>query len=269
MPNHSSAERDFLIFRLIGPMMAFGEITVGERRSLWDAPSKSGILGLVAACLGLKRDDHDSLIDLDRTLGFGVRVDQPGRPLRDYHTAQTPTEASRTRRKRAGLPLSTRRDDLDGDDLNTVLSERLYRLEAASTIALWKKPEHSADLDDLKTAILHPVFTPYLGRKACPLGAPPRPHIVRQNELTSAFRAYDAQEEETRLKLKIKSNLAKSAPIWFEWNAGLESEETRAQEVRFRRDALRQRSPWQFSDRQEGLLLWEPSIIGAESTGVQ
>lgn len=255
---------EFLLFRLSGPMMAFGDITVGERRSLWDAPSKSGVLGLLAASLGLSREDHDALFQLDQSLGFAVRIDRAGKPLRDYHTAQAPTEAARTRRKRSGLSLNTRKEDLECDDLNTVLSERIYRLEAQVTIALWVKPDLKTDLSALATALNRPVHTPYLGRKACPLGAPPRPVIVQSQSLSAAFSAYDTSQSLADRTLRLRTTPYAALDVWFEWDAGLRTEEAMATQVRTRRDALRNRTLWQFSDRQEGNLAWQPMPYGTE-----
>ena len=241
--------RDFLVFRLAGPMMAFGGIAVGERRSLWDAPSKSGVLGVLAACLGLERTDQAALLTLDQALGFAVRVDDPGRPLRDYHTAQNPTEAALNRRRKAGLTVVTRRDELACDDRNTVLSERLYRVNAAVTVVLWVKPGQTYDLSRLSQALRHPVFTPYLGRRACPLGVPPNPRIVNASGLSAAL-------AHTLDTAALPRGYARTGALelWFEWDAGLETEEELAKEVRMRRDRLRHRALWQFTDRQEGLL---------------
>ncbi|ESQ74767.1 type I-E CRISPR-associated protein Cas5/CasD [Asticcacaulis sp. AC402] len=252
--------REYLLFRLSGPMAAFGDITVGERRSLWDAPSKSGVLGLVAGAMGFTRDDHDALLDLDATLGFAVRLDSPGYPLRDYHTAQTPTEAARKRLHKAGASTSTRKNDLVADDLNTVLSERMYRLESVSTVALWQKPDQNADLTRVEAALKRPVFAPYLGRKACPLSAPPRPRRLTCDRLLTGFGAYDAVEEVTRLALKTPR--LDSARVWFEFEAGLTVEEADAKEIRLRRDGLRNRALWQFSDRREGRLEWSDIPVG-------
>ncbi|WP_204311061.1 hypothetical protein, partial [Stenotrophomonas maltophilia] len=48
--------------------------------------------------------------------------------------------------------------------------------------------------------------------------------------------------------------------IWFEWDAGLADEERQATatasgRIRQRRDAVRDRGLWQFSDRREGSLI--------------
>ena len=65
---------DFLIFQLYGQMASWGEIAVGEYRPSRDYPSKSAIIGLVAAALGITRDDEDRQLALSEALGFGVCV---------------------------------------------------------------------------------------------------------------------------------------------------------------------------------------------------
>ena len=254
--------REFLIFRLSGPMTAFGDITVGERRSIWNAPSKSAVLGLVAGALGIVRDDAASLGALEVGLGFGVRVDAPGTPLRDYHTAQAP-------RARKNARWRTRRDELaDKDELNTVLSERLYRLEAAATVALWRKAADAPLLEPFGEALTRPHFTPYLGRKACPFGRAPRPQVLEADGLLAALDAYDAREYEADLTLHAwfrPRAIDRTAPVWFEMGAGLGPEESLARsegEIRQRRDSLRDRSLWRFSDRREGRLIWRAPVFG-------
>lgn len=255
------ADRDFLVFRLNGPMAAFGDIAVGERRSLWDVPSKSGVLGLLAACLGLDRNDDAAHTALHDDLGFAVRVDNAGNILRDFHTAQTPTEASREKRRRAGLPLSTARDQLSCGSLYTVVSNRLYRAEVAVTVALWVRPQRQRDLDALSQALRQPHFVPYLGRKSCPLGAPPCPTVVAAPGLLAAFNAFDQSVHAADQSLPVFARRKaddSQRPVWFERNAGLEAEDASNPETRQRRDGLRQRSRWQFSDRLEGVLWWTP-----------
>src|SRR5256885_4103212 len=77
--------RDYLVFRLYGPMCSWGDIAVGEVRPSTVPPSKSAILGLIAAALGTKRPNmaHDdaerSALEathsaLAQGYGFAVRV---------------------------------------------------------------------------------------------------------------------------------------------------------------------------------------------------
>lgn len=240
--------RDFLLFRLAGPMAAFGKIAVGERRDIWGEPSKSGVLGFVAGAQGLTRDDTLAHQALEAGLGFAVRIDNPGRPMRDYHTAQTP-------KARKNLSWRTRKGELsDRDNLNTVLSERLYRLEARATIALWRKVEDGPDLTLLRDAIRRPGFIPYLGRKSCPLGEPPRPQVVSADGLAIAFQAYDALRAPEDRTAGAPVSLGADCPIWLELDAGLDDEDARAQPIRQRRDATRDRVLRQFADRREGRL---------------
>jgi len=49
--------RDYLVFQLYGPLASWGDIAVGETRPSALTPSRSAILGLLAAALGLKRPD--------------------------------------------------------------------------------------------------------------------------------------------------------------------------------------------------------------------
>ena len=91
----------FLLFTLYAPMGSFGEIAVGERRMSWARPGRSAILGLVAAAQGVERTDETAHQRLEAGLYYAVRTDAPGRPLLDYHTAQTP-KARKGQRSRPG-----------------------------------------------------------------------------------------------------------------------------------------------------------------------
>ncbi|MDZ5649988.1 type I-E CRISPR-associated protein Cas5/CasD [Nitrospirillum sp. BR 11828] len=262
------ASRDFLIFRLQGPMAAWGAVAVGERRPVWDLPSKSAVLGLVAAALGLTRQDTAGHAALEAGLGFAVRQDAAGRPLRDYHTAQAP-------KARRNAQWRTRREELAGpkDEVNTVLSERLYRLEAAATVALWHRGDTAPALPALAAALARPRYTLYLGRKSCPLGRPPRPRTLAAEGLLAAFSAYDAAEGAAGLKLpswltRVRPPADAARDVWFEWDAGLDAEEARVLagdedgEHRQRRDAVDDRARWHFTDRREGRLSWRAPIVG-------
>ena len=49
--------RDYLVMRLYAPLASWGEIAVGEVRHSANYPSKSALLGLLGAALGVRRDD--------------------------------------------------------------------------------------------------------------------------------------------------------------------------------------------------------------------
>ena len=74
-----------LLMRLSGPMQAWGVQSRFGVRDTTREPSKSGVVGLLAAALGRPR--YAAIDDL-AALRMGVRVDREGTLLRDYHTAQ-------------------------------------------------------------------------------------------------------------------------------------------------------------------------------------
>jgi CRISPR system Cascade subunit CasD len=69
--------RDYLLFRLYGPLAAWGDIAVGEYRPSFAHPGKSAIIGLLAAALGIRRDKEEQK-SLAESCSFAVRVDSMG-----------------------------------------------------------------------------------------------------------------------------------------------------------------------------------------------
>ena len=82
---------------LEGPLQAWGGAVVGDNRPTLPFPTRSGVLGILAASLGIRRIDHARL----RRLGLGsrvhVRVDAPGSPMVDDQTVQDLPRASELR----------------------------------------------------------------------------------------------------------------------------------------------------------------------------
>ena len=68
-----------LLLRLAAPMQAWGVDSDFETRRTLPYPTKSGVIGMLAAALG--RGRQDSLEDLNQ-LRFGVRIDQEGELLK-------------------------------------------------------------------------------------------------------------------------------------------------------------------------------------------
>ncbi|MCL3778431.1 MULTISPECIES: type I-E CRISPR-associated protein Cas5/CasD [unclassified Actinomyces] len=128
-----------LLLRLAGPMQAWGVRSRFTERRTELAPSKSGVIGMLAAAVGRRRTDPvEDLL----TLRFGVRKDQPGTVIRDFHTART----------------------LDGKD-SMPLSTRYYLADAVFLTGIEGDRELLSGLDE---ALRHPVFPLYLGRRSCP-----------------------------------------------------------------------------------------------------
>lgn len=126
-----------LLLRFAGPLQAWGSDSKFETRRTGREPSKSGVIGLLAAALGRRRDE--SINDLTR-LRFGVRVDKEGQLLHDYHTA----------------PM------LNGKNYVT---HRYYLADATFLVGI--ESDNAEWLEEIQNALLHPRFPLFLGRRSC------------------------------------------------------------------------------------------------------
>lgn len=182
----------WLLFDLAGPLASYGGVAPGPVRDTERVPSRAAILGLLAAALGIDRQDSARQRELGLGLFVAARVNGNVRLLRDYHTAQAPAQSALK-----GRPCVTRRDELSvpKDYLNTVLSERYYYTDYAATIGIVTlDPDR---LTGLEAALRAPRFTLYLGRKSCPPAWPLDPRRLYADTWESALEAFDAQTAET------------------------------------------------------------------------
>lgn len=145
---------------LAGPLQSWGESSRHMTRSTLTHPSKSGVAGLLAAALGIGRGD-ERIREL-ATLRFGVRIDQPGQLLTDYHTV---SGASRN-------PLDPEKQRLptaDGGTLqaakSTKVTYRHYLADARFVAAFQGDPDL---LTRAWEALARPRYPLYLGRRSCP-----------------------------------------------------------------------------------------------------
>jgi CRISPR system Cascade subunit CasD len=242
----------FLLFRLYGPFASWGEIAVGERRGSWSRPSKSAVIGLVAAALGIERHEEDRQAALATGYGFAVRVDAPGLPLRDYHTAQTVREVDLKRIKSAHSQPLTRRQELTADSLETILSERDYYTDALYVIGLWARENAPYSLADLQTALLRPHFALYLGRKACPPALPLTPEIVQADHLWAALDNYQPPEPSNFDQPLAEILNRRAQPTLVAWEDDVIPKEIVAGlQLERRRDEAGDRLRRHFADRTE------------------
>lgn len=236
--------RDYLTFTLYGPLASWGDIAVGEARPTFAHPSKSAMVGLLAAALGVDRDQEEVHRRLQEDYGLAVLVESAGVPLRDYHTTQTPTQASLKRQGGA----HTRGQELRADDLGTILSNRDYRCEAWYGVFLWvESPEPPYSLQELAEALEHPTFHLYLGRKSCPLALPLRPRLLQADNLAQVLERVGSDQPDSLRALP------RQAPRGLYWEGG--RDEGLEPRYRFqRRDAVLSRRRWQFLVREEHYL---------------
>lgn len=235
----------YLTFALAAPIGAMGDLAVGERRSSWDRPGRSAVLGLMAACLGLDRADEAAHRDLEQGYGLAMRVERLGPVLADYHTAQVPP-------RRRNRRFSTRAEELAAGDLETIPSRRDYRADLVVLGALWPRSSGRWTLDALADALAAPRFVPYFGRKACPLGLPMKPMLAEQPDPITALAARAAEGPERAFVPSSR------APIVVLDRADLPAG-VEPSRIELRRDALVSRTRWQFALREEAVIAIDPA----------
>jgi CRISPR system Cascade subunit CasD len=134
-----------ILLKFAGPLQSWGTSSRFETRSTDRYPSKSAVIGMIAASFGYLRDEM-CIKDLNQ-LDFAVRVDQPGELLSDYHIAQKMKK--------------------DGTLERVYVTERQYLQDAIFVVALGSSEQNW--MVEIEYALKHPYFQPYLGRRCNPL----------------------------------------------------------------------------------------------------
>lgn len=178
-------DRGTLLLRLAGPLQSWGTSSRFSRRATDYAPSKSGVLGILAAAKGVRRTEP-----LTELLGvrFGVRVDQPGTVLRDYQTSRP----------------------LDDPKANATLADRFYLSDAVFLAAI----EGDRDLiDGLAEALKRPHYQVFLGRRSCP-PVPPVCKGIADEPLETVLAEYEwmaAEHHKRRVERDPRLQVARDA----------------------------------------------------------
>lgn len=160
-----------LVLRLEGPLQSWGERARWDVRDSLREPTKSAVIGLLGAALGVRRTDRASLHSLDRTLRFGVRVEHEGTALEDFHTVTGLLPKAEGGRPKEG----------------TIISQRRYLADAAFLVMLVSHPaDRGKTVERCAQALRAPYWPLFLGRRSCP---PTRPVLV---EVTSDYESLEA-----------------------------------------------------------------------------
>lgn len=159
-------------------MQSWGTKSRFDERDTELEPSKSGVLGLLCAALGVDRSIWDAplreglpTLAALAALKMGVRVDREGVMRRDYHTAQEVIRA-------------------DGRGVQgTAVSQRYYLADAVFLVGL-EGPDKDL-LEHVQSALKAPEWPLSLGRKAF---VPSKPvwlsDGVQEGELLEVLRGY-------------------------------------------------------------------------------
>lgn len=137
-----------ILLKFAGPMQAWGTNSHFENRHTDFYPSKSAVIGMIAASLGYRRDEDDLISEL-KQIAFAVRVDQHGNLLRDYHTA--------------------RKDKANGEKDRTYVTNRYYLEDAIFIVAI--SHADASLMEKIENGLKNPYFQTFMGRRALPLSA--------------------------------------------------------------------------------------------------
>lgn len=241
--------QDYLLFQLYAPLVSWGEQAVGEERPSADHPSRSALLGLLAAALGIERENdqqHQLLANLCR---FGSKQYATGLSMRDFHTSQVPPANKK-------IQYLTRREELQATKLNTILSFRSYQQDSLHIVALWLAPQTittaSFTMKQLQQALITPHYHLYLGRKSCPLAIALQPKIICTKTLKNALDSYPVDDHLMKVLVnkKIGSRYYWESPKGETDHSGLQYT---YRVPRYDQPISRQR--WQFASRDEYVYL--------------
>ncbi|MCB1508838.1 MAG: type I-E CRISPR-associated protein Cas5/CasD [Hyphomicrobiaceae bacterium] len=229
--------RSFLVITLAAPMASFGYAPGNVERVTAERPTRSALLGLAGAALGIARADEAGQAALRSGLSTASRTIRSGGLLRDYHTYQS---VSRTKGR-----FRTRRDALAATEVQTSITLRDYRCDGFWQAAYAARPEGTIDLDVLRRAFLAPRYPLYAGRKACTLSWPLAPRLIEAETLQEAFAGHASGQAfpSPRQKVVIATDDASLLPALRQGDGGIRE--------LGRTDEPESRIPWQFAASRE------------------
>lgn len=157
----------YIVLRFQAPMMSFGEGDWFDVRGTNTFPTKSAIVGFLACCQGIRRDEEERIRELSESIKITVRQDMAPIIIRDFQTVLATVNSN-------------------GNIVeNPLVSPRHYLGEAAFTI--WIRVDNEALLAKLEKALKDPQWIPYLGRKSCPPSYPFYETTLKDTSLREAI----------------------------------------------------------------------------------
>ncbi len=192
-----------LFLRLEGPMQAWGDnqSKFVIRRSA-EAPTKSGVIGLLCAAMGLTRERAETeWLDRLVSMEFGVRIDMPGVRWWDYHTVGA----------RMQMQIA---EGVGKTKPGALLTRREYLCDASFLVALRGDSEI---VEILAKALKSPIWTPYLGRKCCPPSRPIDQHSA--SDFPNMIAALTAIPWQRRLRSHEEYAPPPSVDCLMDWRA--------------------------------------------------
>ncbi|HCN74088.1 type I-E CRISPR-associated protein Cas5/CasD [Pseudolactococcus plantarum] len=134
-----------ILLKLSGPLQSYGNDSHFETRQTARYPTKSAIIGMIAASMGLNRNQDQEVQELNE-IDLAVRVDQSGELLRDFHMAHAIKK--------------------DGKPKRAYVTNRYYLQDAVFVVAI---SANDVLIKEITKALKSPYFQPFMGRRSLPL----------------------------------------------------------------------------------------------------
>lgn len=191
-----------VFLRLEGPLQAWGDNSKFVIRRTMDAPTKSGVIGLICCAMGLTRSKAKKSLEALNKMTMGVRIDRPGQRWWDYHTVG------------AGYGLLTAEGKIkrtaSTGQIETLVSRREYLCDSSFLVVIQGDVEL---IRHIKEALQNPKWPLFLGRKSCP---PVRPMLAGEAQCDDLPTALRYQPWRPRYKTEEPPNTG-LVPCLLEW----------------------------------------------------
>jgi CRISPR system Cascade subunit CasD len=238
--------QEYLVLQLYGPLVSWGEIAVGEIRHTANHPSKSALIGLLGAALGINRDQELEQKNLSISYEFAIQLLSSGSLLNDYHTTQTVSSMkNRCFHSRREALMSNKKQE------KTILSKREYRCDALAIVAIRANETPFYPLSSVREALLRPKYHLYLGRKSCPLALPLSPILIQAKGPKNALDQYPPADALKFLYRRFKFNKENMSGYYWEGEAS----DLNPSHTVIRHDQPGSRKRWQFGSRNEHVMM--------------
>lgn len=234
-----------LIFQIYAPLTSWGEPAVGEVRHSNIIPSRSALLGFLAAALGIRRND-ECIDAFNQHYHVAVRpfVDK-SRWFSDFHTVQMPKANKKD-------VFYTRFDEIrrNPQDLETLLTKREYYNDVYYQIVITETKGAPYSVEQIKQALLTPVFHLYVGRKNSPLSLPLAP-VIYEGLLSDAFVFANEHYHQYHQLDPVLKYLVDSDANEYYWDHADQETHFDVMKIQLRQDQPINRKRWQFINRQQ------------------
>ena len=148
-------------------LSAYGLQTFDIHRRANHFPTRSAVIGLLAAALGITRKEHNALYELSENVQIAVQVNNAGEKMMDYHTVQN--FRSPMGKIQKGVKPTYREYWCD--------SEHTFAITTNEVLA-----------NELLEAVKAPKYTLFQGRKSCPLIRPLFEDLMDENNPAIALK---------------------------------------------------------------------------------